>query len=169
MILGLISGGNQFYGLSWTSNLPEPGLDITASGEFMECDIGQALDLGNDGYFTASNAPGVPGFLSIGSNQKTRVQGVHIMVGVKDSTGNWSPIFVDPVALNINQSGSWQPQENVQFWYDNNTRSSAMIDNHKTKPGNADFSQPDDNGNFHQTATYSTTTGEWKVATANSP
>ncbi|KAF7510763.1 hypothetical protein GJ744_005863 [Endocarpon pusillum] len=155
------------YGLNWTMDLPSEGVEVTLGGNWKQCDPGQVLDLDETGQWTQSTSQPVIDFLAIGNNNfksGTDTNGIHIIVGVQNAPGAFDPIFVDPAELGPNMSGSYQPQEQLQWWYEEGMRTSTMISKNKSDKEVGDYSQPDPkSGTFAKTSSFTFNTGKWST------
>ncbi|KAF1997419.1 hypothetical protein P154DRAFT_441112 [Amniculicola lignicola CBS 123094] len=155
------------YGLNWTSEVPSPGLMITLGGFWKQCDPGQVLDIDETGQWMQSTATPVKDYLSVGSNNYSipEVNGIHIVVGVQSAPGNFDIIYVDETELGKGMTAQYQPQEQIQWWYQTGMRSSTMIEQASTKKETGDYSAPDSRtGTYSKTSSYSYTTGTWKTS-----
>ncbi|PMD50909.1 uncharacterized protein K444DRAFT_604409 [Hyaloscypha bicolor E] len=153
------------YGLNWTMDIPSDGLQVTLGGLWRQCDLGQVIDLDETGQWTQSTSQPVIDFLAIGNNKfksGTVTNGIHIIVGVQNSPGAFDPIFVDPTELGPNMSASYQPQEQLQWWYEEGMKTSTMISTADTTKEVGDYSKPDPkSGLFSKTSSYTFNTGKW--------
>ena len=80
------------YGLNWTENIPTPGAQVTYTGDWSECSLGQSLNLDKAGawQFNNNDPHADSNSLNVGSNGYQAP--VNIVVGIKDpNTGDWSP------------------------------------------------------------------------------
>lgn len=102
------------YGVNWTKNIPKTaGASIVVESKWTACEQGAVLDIDQYGFFAPSSAKGVPGFLSIGSNNYMPHGGggVFVIIGIQDLTGEWMPIYYEFAELFHGYSGKWQPHE----------------------------------------------------------
>lgn len=135
----------------------------------MQCNIGQALDIDQYGFFTTSASQPDGSSMKIGKNNYVS-QGdggvIHIIVGIQDPTTlNFDPIFVDPDGIYPMFSGTWQPQEKLQWWYDNGNQTSTMVDYHESAVEVGDFSAPDaQTGTFKKQSSYNSLQGVWSTS-----
>lgn len=91
--------------------------------------------------------------------------GPHIIVGIQNDSGSFDPIFVDTVALPLNASAAYQPQEVLEWWYDVGLETGTMIDMHTTSIGSGDFSKPEpETGKYLLYTSYSYSTGDWTTS-----
>jgi hypothetical protein len=132
----------------------------------MQCNIGQAVDLDQYGFFNISASTPDSSAMKIGKNGYVS-QGdggvIYIIVGVQDPVSkNFDSIFVDPDGIYPNMSGTWQPQEKLQWWYESGNQTSTMFDKHDSAVEVGDFSAPDpQSGTFKKESTYSSLSGIW--------
>lgn len=153
------------YGLNWTTDLPAEGLSVSLGGRWMQCNLGQALDLDKYGRWQHSTQKQVPNFMAIGINgyrPDTATNGIHIVVGVQGAHGQFDPIFVDPVELGPNMGASYQPQEKVKWWYEAGMKTSTMISSAHSGAEEGDFSAPDPTSKtYTKTSSYNYAQGTW--------
>ena len=69
--------------------------------------------------------------------------GIRIVIGVQNAAGMFDPIFVDPTRIPLNASATFQPQEQIQWWYEAGAKQGTVYTSHETKMESADFSAPD--------------------------
>jgi hypothetical protein len=74
------------YALSWSTDIAAPGAQVSYSGNWTPCAVGESFDLDVDGYFkpNPNNPNGDASSLNVGSNNYPVP--VNIVVGVEDST-----------------------------------------------------------------------------------
>lgn len=86
------------YGLNWTTEMPIPGADITFAGDWQTCELGQSYTVTPDGsWFAERNDPRADKeSLNVASNDYPKE--VHILVGVKNSAGRWTPVSLQRAA-----------------------------------------------------------------------
>jgi len=130
----------------------------------MQCNIGQALDIDDNGYFMPSSATPDKTSMMIGTNnyKAQNSEGIRIVIGVMGHASRFEPVFVDPVSLGYKMSATFQPQEKLQWWYDSGSKQATMFTDHKTPYEQGDFSAPDPvTGTFTKQSTYSYADGAW--------
>ncbi|ORY09618.1 hypothetical protein BCR34DRAFT_589220 [Clohesyomyces aquaticus] len=152
------------YGLNWTTDVPTPGHPVTLAGSWKQCDRGQVIDLDETGQWVQSTSSPSPDHLMVGKNRlrAPAPKGVHIVVGVQAKPGNFDPIFVDNIRLGVGMSAKYQPQEQVQWWYQSDMRSSAVVEGVSTVVETGDYSAKDPvSGTYKKTSSYSYDTGAW--------
>jgi len=136
-------------------------------GFWKQCDPGQVIDLDETGQWIQSTSQPVVDFLAIGNNNfksGTATNGIHIIVGVQNMPGNFDPIFVDPSELGPNMSASYQPQEQLQWWYEEGVKTSTMISKNVGRKEIGDFSAPDPHsGVFSKTSSFAFNSGKWST------
>lgn len=77
------------YGLNFTTNVPAPGSQVTYSGNWQACQLGQAYTLGPGGLWTSNTADAKPGFLTA----RNGYQDVCITVGIRNpNSGAYTPV-----------------------------------------------------------------------------
>jgi len=154
----------DLYGLNWTSTLPDPGVTVTIGGKWQACAKGEVFDIDSNGFFTASQVAKDKNFLKVGkvNYQYPGAPGLHIIIGIQNSEGYFDPIYVDPTALALNDTASYQPQEEIQWWYQTDMRTSTMISTASTSLGGVDFSKPAPTTNkYYYSTTYNYESGRW--------
>ncbi|TLD24007.1 hypothetical protein PspLS_06968 [Pyricularia sp. CBS 133598] len=151
------------YALNWTVTLPTDGISVTVGGEWQVCDKGQSFDLDSTGEWNPSASPGQPGWLSVGNvgYSYPGVTGVHIVVGVKNGD-NFDCVFVDPTALPLNSTGSYQPQEQVKWWLEASNLQGSVYSQTRGAIGGVDLSSPaPSTNNYEYWTTYLVKLGTW--------
>ncbi|KAF2149068.1 hypothetical protein K461DRAFT_324496 [Myriangium duriaei CBS 260.36] len=116
------------YGINWTKDHPSPGDQVTFSGTWQSCDLGQSYNLNSIGDWEVNNNnPNAnPGAVNIGINNY--ISPVHIIVGIQDPlTKGWVPIWVAPGPLSQQDHAEYEPLQIVQIWYQNKDRTGTMI------------------------------------------
>ncbi|KAJ5116588.1 hypothetical protein N7456_000936 [Penicillium angulare] len=133
------------YGFNWTSDVPASGISITAQGNWMQCNVGQAVDIASSGFFTTSASQPDPNSMMIGVNNYAaeNPEGIRIIIGVQNASGSFDPIFVDPSSIPLNATATFQPQEQIQWWYEAGSKQGTVFTKHATKIETADYSGPD--------------------------
>lgn len=157
------------YGFNWTSDVPADGISVSCGGDWVQCNLGQAVDIDSNGFFVPSTVKPDPAYMMIGKNgyKAQSPDGLRIVIGVQNRAGNFEPVFVDPVSINLNMSATFQPQEELQWWYDSGSKQATMFTDHQTPYETASFSKPDVQTNtFFKTSTYNVQDGAW-VTTAS--
>lgn len=100
---------NVEYGLNWTKTLPTVGSTVVLGSFWHACDKGQILDINSGGYFVPSTKPAIDGFMAVGQNSYVPQTGggIYIIVGLKDATGKYNPIYYEPTALYTSGGGQY--------------------------------------------------------------
>ncbi|KAF8539500.1 hypothetical protein BDD12DRAFT_805293 [Trichophaea hybrida] len=109
------------YALNWTADYPAHGSTVCVGGMWQEVEIGSVWDLAEDGYWTTSDSVETSGYIGVGeiNYHCDGVPGIHVVIGMKcGKSSSFSPIFVDPTALELGSSSIYQPKEEVVWWYD---------------------------------------------------
>ncbi|KAK1753631.1 hypothetical protein QBC47DRAFT_430456 [Echria macrotheca] len=133
------------YALGWTASVPSDGVRVSILGRWQPCNKGETYDINNLGYWTPSQEPREPGWLSVGKINYThpKVLGIHIIVGVKNAiSGRYEPIYVDRNALPEGSTAKYQPQETVTWWLESNNRSGQVFSTTRSNSTHQDFSNP---------------------------
>ena len=132
------------YALNWRADVPAAGASVDVGGFWQRCEKGEVYDLNSDGYWAKSSEAKVPGFLKVGKvNYKYGdTPGIHIVVGIRNASNDYDPIYVDQTELYPNSTAMYQPQETVQFWYEAGSKSSTMVSEAKVQTGTIDFTSP---------------------------
>jgi hypothetical protein len=155
------------YGISWTAKIFADGVTVALGGAWQPAKLGQIFDIDKNGEFQASTKPPVQDYIAIGTNYYKNTQtplGIRVVVGVKDGD-DYKPIFVDPTAIGINMSATFQPQEKVLWWYAAGSKSSTMFTTHSGPSSEGDFSSPDNvTRNFRKTSAYDWDNGVWNTS-----
>jgi hypothetical protein len=61
-------------------------------------------------------------------------------------------------------SASYQPQEQLQWWYEEGVKTSTMISKNLSKKEIGDYSAPDPHsGSFSKTSSFTFNTGKWST------
>ncbi|MCJ1373121.1 hypothetical protein MMC20_004348 [Loxospora ochrophaea] len=153
------------YGLNWTADVPTPGLAITLGGRWKQCDQGQVLDLNELGIWAQSTITPSPGYLKVGVNKyqtQTGSNGVHFIVGVQEAPGKFSSIFIDQNETGHGMTATYQPQEQVQRWFEAGVKSSTMISEINSIKETGDFFAKDSiSGTFSKTSSYNFKNSVW--------
>ncbi|KAL1794108.1 hypothetical protein ACET3X_007529 [Alternaria dauci] len=153
------------YGMNWTADSPQDGISITLRGIWQPCKTGQIFDLNSEGVWQKSASSPVPGFMAIGNNDfytEDAPNGIHITIGIKNKSGSFDPIFMNPVAMGKGMNATFQPQEKIQWWYEAGAKSATMFSTVKGKFETGDFSSPDPVTNTYKKKTqYSFEDGTW--------
>jgi len=155
------------YALNYTATVPAPGVTVTVTGDWQACAIGQSYDLDKNGFWQESTSPGDPNFMNVGKvNYKyPDTEGIHIVVGVKNSDGSFNTIFIDKTALPPSSTAKYQPQEKVKLWYQAGIQTSAIISSETTNDHEIDFSKPAPETNkFYYSATFKYDSGTWDIS-----
>ena len=88
--------------------------------------------------------------------------GIRIVIGVQNAAGMFDPIFVDPTRIPLNASATFQPQEQIQWWYEAGSKQGTVYTSHGTKMESADFSAPDPKtGSWKKKSALNYKKGEW--------
>jgi hypothetical protein len=148
------------YGLNWSTIVPDKGLEITLTGSWQACNLGQVYDIDKEGYWQTSQSPPDPDFMKIGiiDVHYPGTDGIHIVVGIESSSGEWDPVFIDPVLLPVGSTAKYQPQEKMEWWYQAGERNGTIIDDDHTATGTADFSSP---ATYYWNTTFVFDEGQW--------
>lgn len=88
------------YGLNWTMNVPTPGAQVTCTGAWQACSLGQSYNLDHAGEWIVNDSdPNADAHsLNIGSNGYQTP--VNVIVGVQDpNTQAWAPVCYHPIYL----------------------------------------------------------------------
>ena len=154
------------YFLNWTVDVPAAGVSVTVSGMWQTCAVGDSYDLDVYGFWTKSSATtkADPRFMNVGNIEYKYpgTDGIHVVIGVQDDSGNIYTIYIDPTALPLGFSAKYQPQELVRWWYETNIRTSTVIDNESTAIGEVDLSKPAPNtSKYYYSTTYNYDSGNW--------
>ena len=135
------------YAFNWTTDIPADGMTITASGNWMPCSIGHAVDIDPSGRLIASAAWSDPSSMTIGVNNydSPSANGIRIVIAAQNEKGGFDIIFVDPCTIRLNGSARFQPLEQVQWWYEAGAKQGTMLTSNSstkqaTKVETADFS-----------------------------
>ncbi|KAJ6023931.1 hypothetical protein N7540_004728 [Penicillium herquei] len=133
------------YAFNWTEDVPSHGISITAQGDWMQCNVGQAVDIAPSGFFTTSSTPADPSSMMIGVNnyRSQNKEGIRIIIGVQNAAGTFDPVFVDPDSIPLNATATFQPQEQIQWWYESGSKQGTVFTKHATKIESANYSAPD--------------------------
>jgi len=127
LLINMAISWTDTFGLNWITEIPVPGAIITATGDWVACELGQTFDLDSGGSWIISNStPNNNNSLNIGNNGAGTP--VHIIVGIEDSNNNWTPIYVDSSALLPGAHGQYEPLEDILLWYQQGDLTSTMID-----------------------------------------
>eukprot|EP01065_Artemidia_motanka_P029266 TRINITY_DN35409_c0_g1_i1.p1 TRINITY_DN35409_c0_g1~~TRINITY_DN35409_c0_g1_i1.p1 ORF type:complete len:395 (+),score=-92.19 TRINITY_DN35409_c0_g1_i1:112-1296(+) len=164
------------YGLNWTLSLPKAGVAVSMGGIWKQCDLGKSYDISKQGIFVPSvdsQLQPKPDYLNIGKNNfryNDTTHGIHILVGLKNSAGNFEVIYVDPIELGVNMSSFYQPQEKCQWWYETGVRTGTMIAGADTPIHEYDMSESNpETGIFYVATTYHYNTGVWEDRATEPP
>lgn len=152
------------YAFNWTAQLPTAAISVTTGGFWKDCRPGQVFDIDENGLFVNSQAEGKTNFMKIGTNNCARGAGIHVVIGIKIGPGSYQPvstpgfrwflvviladrytpqkIWVDSTELGVGMSSWYQPQEEVQWWYEKGTRSATMISGAETDIETFNMSTP---------------------------
>ncbi|KAI0134304.1 hypothetical protein BJ170DRAFT_679209 [Xylariales sp. AK1849] len=157
------------YGLNWTTNVSGQGAALMLEGDWTQCNTEQAFDLDRAGEWNPSTSSPAPGSLTVGANQYSTSDvnnGVHIVVGIQGSGGQFQPIFVDPAVLSKGMGASYQPQQKVKWWFQQGGQTSSMVYEVQSISEVGDFSTPDAvTGTFSKTSSFSVAAGTWTTST----
>lgn len=150
------------YALNWH---PTEGLSGTLNGVWQPCAFGEVFDLKDKGYWDSSTVQPEAGYMKAGEVNYgyPGVPGIHILlIGIQNDADEFDVIYVDPTSLGLNESVTYQPQESVQWWYQNNTRTATMIKNVTSPMEMREYSQPaPETGKYYYSSTYNYSTGHW--------
>lgn len=137
------SGGSKAFNVVWQSKNIAPSTTISWTSVYALNWIAKLLGEVNYGY------PGVPG--------------IHILlIGIQNDAGEFDVIYVDPTSLGLNESVTYQPQESVQWWCQNNIRTATMIKSVTSPMEMREYSQPaPETGKYYYSSTYNYSTGHW--------
>ncbi|RUS13957.1 hypothetical protein BC937DRAFT_94541 [Endogone sp. FLAS-F59071] len=155
------------YALNFTANVPAAGVTVTVTGDWQACAIGQSYDLDENGFWQTSTSSGDPNFMNVGkvNYEYPDTDGIHIVVGVKNSNGSFDIIFIDETALPPGSTAKYQPQEKVKLWYQAGIQTSTIISSETTNNDEIDFSKPAPETNqFYYSATFIYNTGTWVIS-----
>ena len=98
--------------------------------------------------------------MSIGHNgysPETPDNGINIVIGVSNGE-KFTPIFVDPDKLGPNGSGIYQPQQQLQWWFQESSKTGAMISQQLGPVEQADFSSE-----YSRMSSFDTAVGKWNT------
>jgi len=153
------------YGMNWTADSPQDGISVTIRGIWQPCKTGQIFDLNAQGVWTKSASPPVPSFMAIGNNDfytEDAQNGIHVVIGIKNKSGSFDPIFMNPVAMGKGMNATFQPQEQMQWWYAAGAKSATMFSNVQSKYETGDFSSKDPvTSTYKKHTQYSFESGTW--------
>lgn len=130
----------------------------------MQCNVGQAVDIAASGFFTTSAVKPDPSSMMIGVNNYSaeNPEGIRIIIGVQNAGGSFDPIFVDPSSIPLNANATFQPQEQIQWWYEAGSKQGTVFTKHATKIETADYSGPDPATNsWKKKSTFDYRKGTW--------
>lgn len=161
------------YALNWTAAVPAAGVSVTISGDWQACKLGDSYDLDVNGFWTKSlsTTKADTKFMNVGKvlYQYPGVDGIHVVIGVQNASGDFDTIYVDPTPLPLNSSAKYQPQELVEWWYQADFRTSTMISSASTATGGVDLSSPAPTTNkYYYSTTYNYDSGTW-ITSADTP
>jgi hypothetical protein len=161
------------YGMNWCVDLPNPGASVIVGGDWQPCSIGEGYDIDPNGFWIKSTSTSLDShFMNVGNvgYQYPGTVGLHIVVGIQNDDGSFNTIFVDPTPLARNDSAKYQPQEQIQFWYQTDLRTGTMIDGASTAIATLDFSHAaPTTGNFYYSTTYNCLSGDWIISQDKPP
>jgi hypothetical protein len=155
------------YALNWTAVVPDPGISVTVSGEWQSCSPGQSFDLDENGFWVTSPKHGPsfdPKFMNVGEvlYKYKGVDGIHIVIGVQNPSGDFDTIYVDPTSLPPSSSAKYLPLEFVEWWYQTDNRTSTMMSGASTAIGGVDFTKPaETTEQYYYSTTYDYDSGTW--------
>ena len=158
---------DQVYALNWTADLPVSGAAVIVGGSWQQCAKGEVYDLDANGFWVKSSETPKPGFMSVGKvkYQYPNTPGINIVIGVQNESGDYDSIFVDPTVVFMNGSATYQPLENIQFWYESGAKTSTMISSAQSSVGSLDCSSPSPKTNkFAWWLNYITSGGSWNIS-----
>ena len=153
------------YALNWTADVPCSGASVTISGNWQECAKGAVYDLDAYGIWSPSSEPPLAGWMKVGKvNYKIPdVLGIHVVIGLKNAyTGCFETVFVEPTALPLGSSGTWQPQEQVIWWYQVTDMTGQVFSSTQGTVGGVDMTDPAPvTGKYEWWTTFTSTDGQW--------
>ncbi|EAS27624.3 uncharacterized protein CIMG_10229 [Coccidioides immitis RS] len=108
----------------------------------------------------STNDP-VPNFFTLNNGYPNAV---HSLVGAKDSSGHFTPIYIDTEQIESTFSVSYEPVEMAQWWYQYRINTATMVENVVSKKETQDFSADDRNQDksFKWQSTYKVNLGKWE-------
>ncbi|KAJ4251400.1 hypothetical protein NW762_011382 [Fusarium torreyae] len=113
------------YGLNWTTSVSAPGAQVTISGNWQQCNLGDSYDLDSSGEWVAdqSNPSAKSNSLNVGKNGFQ--EPVNIIIGVHK-------IWVSPDQLLKQANGDYEPHQAIQMWYAEGSQTSTIISEQAT-------------------------------------
>ncbi|KAF5851400.1 hypothetical protein GGP41_004185 [Bipolaris sorokiniana] len=155
------------YGMNWTADSPQDGISVTIRGIWQACKPGQIFDLNAQGVWTKSASTPVKDFMAIGNNDfytDDAPNGIHVIIGIKNKSGSFDPIFMNPTAMGKGMNATFQPQEQMQWWYAAGAKSATMFSNVSSRVETADFSSADPNtSSYKKQSSYGFEQGVWST------
>jgi hypothetical protein len=85
-------GWTVTYGLNWTTEIPSPGASVIYGGRWQQCDFGSSYDLNETGSWSVNNNDSNKDSKSLNVGRNGYSEAVHMMVGVKNTHGEWKPV-----------------------------------------------------------------------------
>lgn len=80
------------YALNWTTEVAAPGTPVTCSGSWQSCNLGQSYDIDASGEWVASRDSSSSDAQSLNIGVNNYQQLVHVIIGVRDPAGRWTPV-----------------------------------------------------------------------------
>ncbi|KAK3904208.1 hypothetical protein C8A05DRAFT_32016 [Staphylotrichum tortipilum] len=168
--------GEVTYNIIWQSKNLAPRFNIAWEPIYAlnwrpQRDARRGLADVRAGPDTPSTVPPKANFMNIGKNgyRYEGQNGIHIVIGVKNSAGGYDVIYVDSTELGLNMGSWYQPQETVKWWYQTGVRTATMIAGADTPVHTFDMSAPNpETGLFYISTTYIYATGQW-INSPNAP
>lgn len=154
---------DPIYAVNWTGELAGSNSSVTIDGAWQKVDMNQAFELAPDGYWNPTQCTQVPGFFSIKSNYShADSEAVKIVIGVQNATGDFDPIYVDPVPLSQGDIAEYQPQESLKWWLEADSSNATVITKISSVAGGVDLSNPAPQTNKYEWfTTYNAAQGTW--------
>ncbi|KAL6704141.1 hypothetical protein ACN47E_008701 [Coniothyrium glycines] len=145
----------EIYGMNYTVDVPTPGAQVTVSGDWQKCVLGQGYKLNSTGNWD-SNTGDPKNEASCVNALNEFSSDARIIVGTQDpKTGEWVPIFYSQSSLAMQGYGAYQPTEGVQLWYGSNQQPGTVIATQDTKV------EPYNMGVAPHYFQYDSVTGDW--------
>ncbi|KAK0543484.1 hypothetical protein OC845_006103 [Tilletia horrida] len=156
------------YALCWTVQCPTEGDAFSVLGTWQPCDFGESYDLSEDGLWQPSIIVGDQTHLNVGEvlfKYPDHSGGIHIVIGIMDAiTKRYEAIYVDQAGILPGGSAKYQPNGNLDFWYEAKTSNDSLSSSAQTSVGHVDTSVRGATGKHEWWITLVTGTGRWEVS-----
>lgn len=107
------------YAINWTLEDVDPEHPITLSGMWKKVTLDEGIEYGTGERWSKSQQSPAPGFILVKNGASHNIR---IVIGIENLNSSFEPIYIDSEALHPGSTTEYQPQENLELWYEKGNR-----------------------------------------------